>query len=159
MLPGAEGLNMDMTITSNDLCQFTRLIWESTLGLEVRPITGPSLAEQQAGIVTGRVQITGAWLGTVLLECSEKLAKKVARIMFDLDSKEPTPEEIRDALAEMTNMAAGNFKPLAGGHCDLSLPQVTERAKDLSRAAASAVISRQAFDCQGELFVVTLFQA
>src|SRR5208337_4490302 len=114
-----------MTITNDDLCQFTRAIWDSTLGLEVRPIPGPGLPELRAGMVTGRVQIIGAWLGTVLLECSEKLAKTVARIMFGLDSQEPTPEEVRDALAEMTNMAAGNFKPLAGGHCHLSLPHVT----------------------------------
>jgi CheY-specific phosphatase CheX len=147
-----------MTIANDDLCQFTRAIWHSTLGLEVRPIRGPGIPELAAGAVTGSVQITGAWLGTVLLECSKELAKKIARIMFGLDSEEPTPEEVRDALAEMTNMAAGNYKPLAGGHCHLSLPQVTEREMDPSQAAHNAVISRQAFDCQGELFVVTLFE-
>lgn len=95
-----------MTITYIDLCQLTRAIWESTLGLEVQPIPGAGLSEQQAGIVTGRVQITGAWLGAVLLECSEELAKKVAHAMFGLDSNEPTPEEVRDALAEITNVTA-----------------------------------------------------
>ena len=145
-----------MTITYIDLCQLTRAIWESTLGLEVQPIPGPGLSEQQAGIVTGRVQITGAWLGAVLLECSEELAKKAAHAMFGLDSNEPTPEEVRDALAEITNVTAGNFKSLVCGHCHLSMPQVTRGVVDPLIAPHNVVISRQAFACQGEPFVVTV---
>jgi CheY-specific phosphatase CheX len=147
-----------MTITHIDLCQLTRAIWESTLGLEVRPIPGPGLSKQQAGIVTGRVQITGAWLGTVLLQCSEELAKKVAHVMFGLDSEEPTSEEVRDALAEITNVTAGNFKSLVCGHCHLSMPQVTDHVHDQPAARKDVVISRQAFGCQGELFVVTILE-
>lgn len=145
-----------MTIIHIDLSQLTRAIWESTLGLEVRPIPGPGLSEQEAGIVTGRVQITGAWLGAVLLECSEELAKKVARAMFGLDSEEPTSEEVRDALAEITNVTAGNFKSLVCGHCHLSMPQVTHGVLDPPIAPNNVVISRQAFACQGKCFVVTI---
>jgi CheY-specific phosphatase CheX len=147
-----------MNITQDDICQLTCAIWESTLGLEVRPIPGPGLSERQACILIGRVQITGAWLGTVLLECSEELAQEVARIMFHLDSEEPTPEEVRDALAEITNITAGNFKSLAGGHCHLSVPQVTGRVLDQPTVPGEVVISRQAFACQGELFVVTVLE-
>jgi hypothetical protein len=145
-----------MTIAQNDLCQLTRAIWESTLGLEVLPIPGPGLSEQEACILVSRVQITGAWLGEVLLECSEELAKKVARAMFGLDSEEPTREEVRDALAEITNVTAGNFKAWVCGRCHLSMPQVTERVLEPPTAPGHAVISRQAFGCQGERFVVTI---
>ena len=148
-----------MIITQNDLCQLTRAIWESTLGLVVGPISGPALSGQQAGIVTGRVQITGAWLGEVLLECSEELAKKVARAMFGLDSEEPTSEEVRDALAEITNVTAGNFKSWVSGRCHLSMPEVTDRVLDPPIAPGEVVISRQAFTCQGELLVVTILEA
>jgi CheY-specific phosphatase CheX len=147
-----------MTIIHIDLCQLTCGIWESTLGLEVRPIPEPGLSAPQAGTVTGRVQITGAWLGTVLLECSEKLAKMVARIMFGLDSEEPTPEEVRDALAEITNVTAGNLKSMVCGQCRLSAPQVEECGLDPPLGAPNNVISRQAFSCQGERLVVTLLE-
>jgi hypothetical protein len=147
-----------MTITNDDLCQFTRAIWESTLGLEVRPIAAPSLPEQGPCTLVGKVQITGAWLGTVLLECPEKLAKMVARIMFGLDSEEPTPEEVRDALAEMTNMTAGNFKSLVCGRCHLSALQVSEGAPDLVVAPKNPPVFRQTFLCQGEPFVVSLLE-
>jgi chemotaxis protein CheX len=147
-----------MTITQNDVCQLTCAIWESTLGLEVRPVSGPCLSEQEGGIVTAKVQITGAWRGAVLLACSEELAKKVARVMFGLDSEEPTSEEVRDALAEITHVTAGNFKSLVSGHCHLAMPQVTDRALDPPIAPGEAVTSHQAFACQGELFVVTILE-
>jgi chemotaxis protein CheX len=147
-----------MTITQNDLCQLTGAIWESTLGLEVRPIPGLGLSEQEGGIVTARVPITGAWRGAVLLECSEELAKKVARTMFGLDSEEPTSEEVRDALAEITHVTAGNFKSLVCGHCHLSMPQVSDRVPDPPTVPGEVVIARQAFVCQGELFVVTILE-
>lgn len=145
-----------MTITHIDLRQLTRAIWESTLGLEVWPTPGPGLTKRQGGVLTGRVQITGAWLGAVLLECTEELAKKVAHAMFGLNSDEPTPEEVRDALAEITNVTAGNFKSLVCGHCQLSIPQVTKGIVDPPTVPRNMVISRQAFECQGEPFVVTV---
>ena len=114
--------------------------------------------EQEACTVIGKVQITGAWRGTVLLECSEKLAKKAARIMFGLDSGQPTPEDTRDALAEITNVTAGNFKSLVGGQCHLSMPQVTDHVLGQPIEPQNAVISRQAFDCEGELFLVTVLE-
>jgi chemotaxis protein CheY-P-specific phosphatase CheC len=145
-----------MMITQNDLRQLTGAIWESTLGLEVQPIPGPDLSGQEASTLIGRVQITGAWLGTVLLECSRELARKVARAMFGLDAEDPTGDQIRDALGEITNMTAGNLKSLVGGHCHLSIPQVTERVVEPPAALEDAVLTRQAFDCQGELLVVTI---
>jgi len=148
-----------MTVTQNDLCQLTRAIWESTLSLEVQPIAESTFSDPGARRVVGRVQITGAWLGAVLLECSEELAAEVARIMFDLDSEQPAPAEIRDALAEITNITAGNFKLLVGGHCHLSTTQITEHGSDQPAAPKDVVISRQEFDCQGERFVVTILEA
>jgi chemotaxis protein CheX len=147
-----------MTITQNDLTQLTQAIWDSTLGLEVWPIPGPSLSEQEACTLVGKVQVTGAWRGAVLLECSEELGRRVARTMFGLDSEVPTSEEVRDALAEITNVTAGNFKSLVCGHCHLAMPQVTDRGLEQPIAAEEAVICRQAFDCQGELFLVTILE-
>jgi hypothetical protein len=142
--------------TRDDFYRFICTIWESTLGLNIRPIPWPGRSEQEACTLIGKVQITGAWLGTVLLECSEKLAKKAARIMFGLDSEELTSEEVRDALAEITNVTAGNFKSLVYGHCCLSIPQVTDRGLERRIEPSIAVNSRQAFDCEGELLLVTV---
>jgi chemotaxis protein CheX len=133
-------------------------MWESTLGLEVWPVSRPGLSKQEACTVMGKVQITGVWQGTVLLECSKKLAETAARIMFGLDGGQPTPEDTRDALAEITNVTAGNFKSMVGGQCQMSMPQVTDRVPGPPVEPQSAVICRQAFDCEGELFLVTVLE-
>jgi hypothetical protein len=78
--------------------------------------------------------------------------------MFGLDSEEPTSEEIRDALAEITHVTAGNFKSLLCGRCQLSMPQVSERMLDPAIAPEEAVLARLAFDCRGERFVVTILE-
>jgi len=147
-----------MTITSDNLCQFTRAIWESTLGLEVQPIPRLSPAEERACTLIGKVQIIGVRRRALCLECTEELAGKIARTMFGLDSQNPTPDEIRDALAEITNVTAGNLKSLECAHCQLSTPQVAERGQDSPGTPESAVLSRQAFVCQGEPFVVKLLE-
>jgi len=148
-----------MTINSDDLCQLTRAIWESTLDLRVLPVPEPGFPKRPAHMVSGRVQIVGTWLATVLVECSEKLAKQVARAMFGLNEEEPTAEEVLDALAEITNVTAGNLKSLLSGECELSTPQVSECGLDTPFGAPNTVISSQAFRCQGEPLVVTLFES
>ena len=148
-----------MPITSDDLCQFTQAIWESTLGLAVQPVERLSASQERACKLIGKVQIVGPRQHAVSLECTPELAGKVARAMFGLDSEKPSPDEIRDALAEITNVTAGNIKSLGCTHCQLSTPEVTERAPDSPATPDSAVLSRQAFVCQGEPFVVSVFEA
>ena len=147
-----------MIITQDDLCQLTYAIWESTLSLAVQPVPRADLPKREAGIVTGRVQITGAWQGAVVLQCSRELAKKVARAMFGHDSAEPSSEEVRDALAEITNVTAGNLKSLASGPCHLAMPEVTDHALDPPMASEEVVVSSQGFACQGELFLLTILE-
>jgi CheY-specific phosphatase CheX len=148
-----------MPITSDDLCQFTQAIWESTLGLAVQPVQGLSASQERACKLIGKVQIVGPRQHAVFLECTPELAGKMARAMFGLDSQKPTPDEVRDALAEITNVTAGNLKSLGCTHSQLSTPEVTERAQDSPAAPGAAVLSRQAFVCQGEPFVVSLLES
>jgi chemotaxis protein CheX len=147
-----------MKITSDDLSQFTRTIWETTLSLNIRPITWSEISKPGADAVICRVQVTGAWQGTVVLQCSEELGKKAARIMFGLGAEDPAAEEIRDALAEIANITAGNFKSLMCAQCSLSLPRVTRGVLEPGAAFPETVIYRQAFDCDNEPFLITILQ-
>lgn len=145
-----------MTITQHDICQVTRTVWESTLNLDIQPVAGPERAQPGEPLLAGMVQICGDREGKVTLECSRELARIVARIMFHPDSGEPTRDEIRDALGEITNITAGNFKSLLGGHCRMSLPEVTGHVHGRQEPVfGNAIVSRQVFECGGQPFAVT----
>lgn len=94
------------------------------LGLEVGP--GDNQAFQTGSLVTGVVQITGAWQGSVMLDCSADLAHQSADLMFGVDPGSSSPEEVRDAVGELVNMIAGNIKALLPEPTQLSLPTVVE---------------------------------
>ncbi len=152
-----------MSLVENDICEITESIWTLILGLPVTPRAGIVAADRKDDFVIGRVQITGyvqihgAWEVTVLLECSEALARRVTATMFDMDADDIAPDDLRDAVGELTNMISGSFKSLLPGTCTLSIPLVRENGVHNGVAVAGTTVASQvAFACEGELFLVTL---
>jgi CheY-specific phosphatase CheX len=62
-------------------------------------------------LVTASLAISGARTGTVAVSCSPELARRVAAAMFGTSGQVPD-EDARDALREVANIVAGNFKSL-----------------------------------------------
>lgn len=146
-----------------DLNQIIESIWESMLGLWVMPHTGALPAEGQGSFIvsraqiTGYVQITGTWEVTVLLKFSEVLARRITSTMFDLAAEAIAPEDVVDAVGELTNMISGSFKSLLPGVCALSMPVVgADVVDDDVDGPAGGVAHPFVFVCEGEPFVVTL---
>jgi chemotaxis protein CheX len=107
-----------MPLQNEDIRKVTESVWSAMLGVNLISTDGaPRLAKQ--GFLTGCVYIVGGWEGLTTIQCSERLARKAASIMFGCD--EPQAEEIRDALGELVNMTGGNIKSLLPGPCELSL--------------------------------------
>jgi chemotaxis protein CheX len=79
--------------------------------------------------------------------------------MFGLDRKDVDGFQIYDALGELTNMIAGNFKSLLPQPCDLSLPVVTQGTDYAFRVLDSEVVNRLDFECEDSPFVVTIFKS
>jgi CheY-specific phosphatase CheX len=75
-----------------------------------------------------RVFIDGAFTGAVCLRCTRAFAERAATAMYGEEFGD-RDEATRDAVAELTNMIAGNIKSLVsaqiGTTCGLSLPVVT----------------------------------
>ena len=146
-----------MSLVENDICEITESIWTLILGLPVTPHAGIVAADRKDDFIIGRVQIHGAWEVTVLLECSEALARRVTATMFNMDADDIAREDLRDAVGELTNMISGSFKSLLPGTCTLSIPLVRENGDhDGVTVAGTTVASQVAFACEGELFLVTL---
>jgi chemotaxis protein CheX len=66
----------------------------------------------------------------VLVSCDPGFASLAARIIFEV-AGEPSLEEEREALAELTNMIAGNLKTLLPSPSRLALPTVADGNDDV----------------------------
>jgi len=139
-------------IAEQDVLQVVEVVWSSVLGLQVKKCAEADVAVADRGM-TASVQIRGAWIGSILLDCSSTLAKKVASIMFDVEPAAATDEEIHDSLGELANILGGNLKALLPGPSKLSLPDVVEGTLQATKRSNLHLI---AFECEGDLFHVAV---
>jgi chemotaxis protein CheX len=116
---------MSVEVAPARLNEIAEKVWAMVLGMRLSPSKcDPAKAD---AFVLGRVTITGTWEGAVTLGCSPLLARHAAAAMFGKRPNEAEPDEIRDALGELTNMVGGNFKTLLKGECRLSVPKVIDK--------------------------------
>lgn len=131
-------------------------VWSTVLGLDLRP-RPTAAASPGERVFTGCVQITGDWDGAVTLHLPHHLARRAAAVMFATDPSDLVDDDLRDVVGELTNMTGGNVKALVGGTCQLSLPAVTEGPDHLVSLPGSVVLTRLAFDADGDPLLLTLF--
>jgi CheY-specific phosphatase CheX len=79
-----------------------------------------------SGDVTAMVGLAGALCGVMSIRCDERTAQKIAgRMLGSVGAVDP--KDVPDAIAEVCNMVAGNFKSKItqlAEHCMLSVPTV-----------------------------------
>jgi chemotaxis protein CheX len=86
----------------------------------------PDPPEEPQGEQTAMVGMAGALCGMTTLRCSRATALRFASLMLGGDAA-TNPSTARDALGELCNMIAGNFKAKISNladHCMLSVPTV-----------------------------------
>ena len=91
-----------------------------------RLVLDPAPTEEPRGEQTAMVGMAGALCGMTMLRCSKATAVKLASLMLGGDAAS-NPSTARDALGELCNMIAGNFKAKISNladHCMLSVPTV-----------------------------------
>lgn len=136
-------------------CEVTRLIeeiWQSLLGWEASPLD--DLPEPAADDCwTGCVAITGAWNGRILLRCHGELLKEATAAILQLTPEALSPELMRDALCELTNIVGGNLKALVGGKCSLGLPAVLDD-EDAARGSSFRPVLQMAFQSRGRPMIL-----
>jgi CheY-specific phosphatase CheX len=142
-----------------EIAQLSGYIWQSTLGLEIYPI--PVFPPELAALPTmdGFINITGDWQGALALQVPVPLAERVASIMFSLDRRRPTAEDVLDALGEITNQTGGNVKSLMPGVCHLSLPAVVRGSDYTIHLRGTEVVTRVVLACEDSAFIVNLLAA
>ena len=91
--------------------------------LTAMPDTG---AGEPAGDTTAMVGLAGALCGVLSIRCTSRVAESIAGKMLGSTGAVQS-SDIADAIAEICNMVAGNFKSkisMLGEHCMLSVPTV-----------------------------------
>jgi chemotaxis protein CheX len=99
-------------------------VFEIMLGSRVKPVA-PSEGHTPHGEFTAMIGLAGALCGILTVCCDAKTAGQIAKKM--LGDATSSAEEIGDALGEICNMIAGNFKNKLAGtdeRCMLSVPSV-----------------------------------
>jgi len=142
----------------NGVCSVVKGVWNDFLGIAVERSAQVTMEPEEGTGLTGCVQFTGAWTGTLLLECPLELGRQVAAVMFPQAPDSLTMEQSQDAIGELTNMIGGNLKALLPSPCRIGLPTILEEASGSRSVPGERLISRLGFQCQGQPFVVTLLQ-
>lgn len=91
------------------------------------PLEVPSQPPPEAGLdITSMVGLAGQLCGVLTVRCSTKTAGRMASRMLGVEA-EKAGQEMWDAVGEICNMVAGNFKNKIAGlgdGCMLSVPTV-----------------------------------
>jgi chemotaxis protein CheX len=99
-------------------------VFEMMLGCETGP--GVNYAPDHDANLTAMIGIAGQLMGTMSVRCNTAAACGMAGAMLGVEVTE-VDADVRDALGEVCNMVAGNFKHKISGlaeGCSLSCPTV-----------------------------------
>jgi chemotaxis protein CheX len=110
-------------------------VFEIMLGSRVKAT--PRAEHETNGQFTAMIGLAGSLCGVLTVGCDAQTAQQLAKCMLgDIANSE---DQVSDALGEICNMVAGNFKnKLAGmdGRCMLSVPTVISGGEYQCRSLA-----------------------
>jgi chemotaxis protein CheX len=101
----------------------TKEVFSMMVGAEV---SSPENDSNRQTEITGMIGLAGALCGVMTIQCSARSAAQITSQMLNVDIKEASKHQ-SDAIGEMCNMIAGNFKakiPNLEDKCMLSVPTV-----------------------------------
>lgn len=158
-----------MTTTPNTVCKLpvspeecgplmqiaTREVFQMMLNCDLQPTSlGPPCPIE----VTAVVGMAGKLSGVFSVKCSSRAAVLMTAAMLGI-SPETVTQDTWDAVGEVCNMIAGNFKAKlkgVGEHCMLSVPTVVSGADYSVRSLAHGSRVERAFLFEKEPIWITL---
>ncbi len=147
-----------MQFLEEEILEITEATWQSILGLDIRPRALPASMGPVEGYLTGKVEISGAWTGAVLLHGSRELAAAAASVIFSHESGGGSEQDSMDAMYELTNIIGGNIKSLLPEPCQLSIPCVEQTTEKHMQMSGLERVSELVFDCQDQPLFVSVWQ-
>ncbi|HYH00169.1 MAG TPA: chemotaxis protein CheX [Terriglobales bacterium] len=149
-----------MPLTNRPACQVredwgpilesaTREVFGMMLGSDLEPVVEPA---SRPGEVTAVVGLAGELCGAFIVRCTVRAALSMTSAMLGID-EEAVTDQAWDAVGEVCNMTAGNFKAKLGGigdRCMLSVPTIVSGADYTVRSLADGSATQRDFLFRGE---------
>src|SRR5438309_583410 len=122
MIAETKQINAEQSTLRTVLELATREVFDMMVNTRLELRTGPEAAEFD---ITSMIGLAGSLCGVISIRCSSEAARVIAAKMLGIPAVE-SDRSMRDAIAEIVNMVAGNFKSKLSGssHCMLSIPTV-----------------------------------
>lgn len=146
-----------MLPSSADLEGVARDVWTSFVDADDAGLVagGEGVAEER---VTACVHLSGAFTGSVIVQCSDHAARHAAAALFAVSSPEVTENEVIDAIGEIANMVGGNVKSMLPGPSFISLPAVAQGYRSSLSVAGATVVQQVHLMWRTEPIVVSLWK-
>ncbi|MFN7994824.1 MAG: chemotaxis protein CheX [Bryobacteraceae bacterium] len=141
-------------IAPNELAQIVESVFETMMNLPAEESGIPWFPG--ADRLTAAVNLTGSWMGAVLMECDRIQACRFAGRFLSTDPPETVNDDVRDTLGELANMIGGNLKCIMTSGIRLSIPSVVDGGDYSLRFCGAEVQQRISFDCEEGPFWVTV---
>ncbi len=111
-----------MGLQPSDIEQVVRFVWETIAGRDVERVAIDPPRFVAGTRLASIIQLEGGATGRLILECPIALARRAAAHMFGEPAHELDLDRVQDAVAELTNVVAGNLKAQLPGPCRLGIP-------------------------------------
>lgn len=113
-----------MRLRKEYILEIAATIWAMMLGLELQLGPDPAESGREDRTFAASTHIRGITNRTVSLLCPDGFARQATAVFFGVREEAVLPNQICDALGELTNMLGGNIDGLLAEHSVLSLPSV-----------------------------------
>ena len=133
-----------------------REVFDMMLATRLLPFAAE--ANTKEGEFTALVGLAGSLCGVLSIRCSSQAARVMASKMLGMPPEEVDRDSL-DALGEIANMIAGNFKGKlsgVGNHCMLSVPTIIEGSNYESHSMTGGHSIEKVFDFENKPLWITL---
>lgn len=145
-----------MQFLEKEVQQYTQLVCSTLLGYEINPLPG-SYDLTSEDTISGSIQVTGKWNGTILLSLPSTLVNMLTETLFSLESGKASIEEKKDAVGELINMIGGNIKAVLPQPSLLSAPLMTLEGQQ-PYFPATKIVTHCQFEYNEKTFALSLYE-
>ncbi len=135
--------------------QIVQSIYATMLNAELVRVEESAAPAKESLLAT--IQITGQWMGSVVISLSPDAARATAAAMLSISPDEATDADQQEVAAELVNMIGGNLKSLLPPPSYLSIPAVVTGDDFGQRMHGAALIDDVAFAWEGGALRVRLY--